>query len=136
VPPLSTRRNGLLGDCTTDATLTVPDGFTLDGNGFTITAVDPPGGHFVGAVVKNAGATAHVVDLTVTTLNLANVCDAVDDRLRGIMFQGASGSIRGNTVVNLGTSATSPGRRRSTSPATRSPASRRPASSPTVTSTP
>jgi hypothetical protein len=91
----------LLGDCSTDATLSVPDGFTLDGNGFTITAVDPPGGHFVGAVIRNAGPTAHVVDLTVTTLNLANVCDGGDDRLRGIMFQGASGSIRGNTVVNL-----------------------------------
>ena len=32
----------LNGDCTTDATILVPNGFTLDGAGNTITAVDPP----------------------------------------------------------------------------------------------
>jgi hypothetical protein len=84
----------LQGDCTTDATIPVPDGATLDGNGYSITAVDPPGGHFLGAVVRNAGLSANVINLTVTTLNLSNVCDAGDDRLRGIMFDGASGRIQ------------------------------------------
>lgn len=88
-------------DCTTDATITVPDGFTLDGAGHRITAVDPPGGHFVGAVVKNAGSTAHVRDLQVTTSGLANVCDAGDDRLRGILFDGASGTIQDNAVTGI-----------------------------------
>lgn len=41
----------LNGSCTTDGTLLVPNGFTLDGRGFTITAVDPPGGGFLGAIV-------------------------------------------------------------------------------------
>jgi hypothetical protein len=94
----------LHGDCTTDSTLLVPDGMTLDGNGYTITAVDPVGGHFLGAVIRNAGASASVVNLVVTTLNLANVCDPnapVDTRLRGIMFEGASGRIAGNTVMNI-----------------------------------
>ncbi len=89
------------GDCTTDTTILIPDGMTLDGNGHTITAVDPAGDHFRGAVVANDGATAHVENLTVTTSGLANVCDAGDDRLRGIMFEGASGSIMHSDVLNI-----------------------------------
>jgi hypothetical protein len=88
-------------DCTTDTTILVPDGFTLDGNGRTITAVDPVAGHFMGAVVKNGGAAANVQNLVVTTSELADVCDAGGDRLRGIMFEGASGSITHNTVLNI-----------------------------------
>jgi len=92
-------------DCTTDETILIPDGFTLDGNRHTITAVDPPGGqHFLGAVVKNAGSTAHVKNLTVTAFGLGNVCDGSgppDNRLRGILFDGASGSITNNTVTGI-----------------------------------
>lgn len=96
-------------DCTTDATILIPDGFTLDGAGHTITAIDPAGGHFLGGVVKNQGATAHVTNLEITTDGLANVCDGSgtpDNRLRGIFFDGASGSITGNTVseINQGSS--------------------------------
>lgn len=91
-------------DCTTDATILIPDGFTLDGNGNTITAVDPASGHFLGAVVKNGGAAAHVTDLTVTALGLVNVCDGAgppDNRLRGILFDGAAGTITKNVVTNV-----------------------------------
>lgn len=88
-------------DCTTDGTILIPDGFTLDGKNHTITAVDPPADHFRGAVVRNAGTTAHVKNLGVTASNLANVCDAGDDRLRGIMFDGASGTIEKNNVFDL-----------------------------------
>ena len=91
----------LESDCTTDQTILIPDGFTLDGKRHTITAVDPPGGHFVGAVVKNSGAVAHVTKLGIATSGLANVCDAGNDRLRGIMFEGASGSITDNTIISL-----------------------------------
>ncbi len=38
--------NTLDADCTTDETILVPNGFTLDGAGHTITAQDPSGGHF------------------------------------------------------------------------------------------
>lgn len=89
------------GDCTTDETLFVPDGWTLDGQGHTITAEDPPGDHFRGAVVQNAGSEAHVTNLGVTASALDNVCDDGDDRLRGIMFDGASGSIIGNDVEGI-----------------------------------
>lgn len=91
----------LTSNISTTQTILIPDGFTLDGNGYTITAVDPPGGHFLGAVVMNAGGTAHVKNLTVTTSSLANVCDAGVNRLRGILFDGASGSIANCTVINI-----------------------------------
>lgn len=96
-------------DCTTDTTILVPDGFTLDGKGRTITAVDPTGGHFLGAIIQNVGTTAHVKNLVLTTNSLANVCDPAsptDTRLRGILFNGASGSITHNEVndINQGAS--------------------------------
>jgi hypothetical protein len=91
----------LQGDCQTDATIFVPDGFTLRGRNFTITAVDPPGGHFLGAVVRNAGSRASVERLQITTSNLSDVCDAGDNALRGIQLVGASGSIIGNVIRNL-----------------------------------
>ena len=91
----------LAGDCTTDSTIWIPDGFTLDGADYTITAVDPAGGHFIGAVIANAGGTAHVKNVTVTASGLKNACDAGANRLRGIMFEAASGSIAHNRVVGL-----------------------------------
>jgi parallel beta-helix repeat protein len=96
----------LNANCTTDQTILIPNGFTLDGKGHSITAVDPPGDHFKGAVVKNAGANARVKNLTVTAAGLADVCDANSDRLRGILFEGASGSIKDTIVqdINQGTS--------------------------------
>lgn len=92
------------GDCTTDETIFIPDGWTLDGQGFAITAVDPPGGHFLGAVVQNLGGVAHVRYLVVNTQDLDNMCDGSgppDNRLRGIMFASASGTIWQNTVQNI-----------------------------------
>jgi hypothetical protein len=92
----------LLADCTTDHTVTVPQGFTLDGAGHTITAVDPVGPpfHFVGAVVQNDGSSAYVKNLGVTA-SVATACDAGADSLAGIRFDGATGSITGNTVTGL-----------------------------------
>ena len=91
----------LLADCTTTETVWIPDGVTLDGAKHTITAVDPAGGHFLGAIVENAGATANVRDLRLTAA-IANVCDAYGDaRLAGIRFTDASGTISGNVVSGV-----------------------------------
>jgi len=89
------------GDCVTDTTILIPNAVTLDGAGHTITAVDPLGGHFLGAVVKNGGGSANVKNLTVTASALTDVCDGGNDRLRGILFDGASGEITDNTVINI-----------------------------------
>jgi hypothetical protein len=88
----------LSADCQTDHTIFIPNGFTLNGGGHTITAVDPAGGHFLGAVVMNGGAVATVTNVRITSSGLADVCDAGTDRLRGILFEGAAGSITNNTV--------------------------------------
>jgi hypothetical protein len=90
-------------DCTTTSTILIPDGMTVEGNGFTITADDPAGGHFVGAVLMNGGTTANVTNITITTDTLLNECDEAtpDKRLRGILFQGASGSITSSQVLNI-----------------------------------
>lgn len=89
------------GDCTTDETIFIDDGWTLDGGGFAITALDPAHDHFRGAVVQNGGAVAHVTRLFVNASNLTNACDGGADRLRGIMFEGASGSITHSTVQDI-----------------------------------
>jgi uncharacterized protein len=97
----TTRTRTLLGDCSTSATILVPDGWTLDGAGHTIAAYDPEGDHFRGAVVANRGAVANVRNVTVTTYHLADVCDGGVDRLRGILLDGASGSITNNGVIGI-----------------------------------
>ncbi|MDA1003986.1 MAG: hypothetical protein O3B31_11685 [Chloroflexi bacterium] len=79
----------------------MPDGYTLNGNGYTITAVDPPSGGFTGAVVANAGTTAHVTNVTITASGLADSCKGGAERLRGIMLEGASGSITETTVTGI-----------------------------------
>ena len=91
----------LSANCVTDVTILVPNGMTLDGHGHSITGVDPAAGHFVGAVVLNANSVAYVKNLTVTVNGLADVCDDGAPRLRGIMFDGASGSIKNNKVIDL-----------------------------------
>jgi hypothetical protein len=91
----------LSADCTTDHSLIVPDGFTLNGAGHTVTAVDPAGGHFKGGVVQNGGAAANVVNTRITADGLSNVCDGGVDRLRGILFDGASGRIVNNEVTGI-----------------------------------
>lgn len=109
-------------DCTTDTSIVVPNGFTLDGAGHTITAVDPSGGHFTGGVIQNGGASANVTDVHVTASGLADVCDGGAARLRGILFDTASGSITNNTVtdINQGASGCQEGNavERATSPRT------------------
>lgn len=91
----------LTGNCTTTVSIAVPNGFTLDGAGYTITAVDPFSGHFKGAVIQNAGAVANVTNVTVTASGLLDVCDGGADRLRGVLFDGASGSITNVKAINI-----------------------------------
>lgn len=87
----------LLGDCTETAPFTVPDGFTLDGAGHTLTAADPDGGSFLGAAVQSGGAT-----MTVTNLTIEGASTAIDCReFTGIRFTNAGGSVTNTTVDHL-----------------------------------
>jgi parallel beta-helix repeat protein len=87
--------------CTTDTPIIIPDGFTLDGAGHVITGVDPAGGHFKGGVIQSGGNTAYVNNVQVTVSGLSNICDAGADRLRGVLFDGASGSITNSTFTGI-----------------------------------
>ncbi len=91
----------LLTDCITDSTVHIPNGWTLNGAGHTITGVDPDDGYFLGAVVANGGAIAHVTNLTVTVDDLADRCHDGADRLRGILFDGAAGSITNSRAIDI-----------------------------------
>ncbi|MFC1622114.1 hypothetical protein ACFL13_01880 [Patescibacteria group bacterium] len=91
----------LQASCTTDENILIPDGYTLNGGDYTITAIDPPGGHFTGAVVVNEGAEAYVTHLNISAGILSNVCDGGSNRLRGIMFEEASGAITHSSVAGI-----------------------------------
>jgi hypothetical protein len=88
-------------DCTVDGSLVVPDGVTLDGAQHTIIAIDPLNGAFRGGIIVSGGASATVVNTVITAVMLTNVCQEGHERLRGIYFNGASGVIRGNTILNV-----------------------------------
>jgi hypothetical protein len=96
----------LTGDCTTDQSIVIPDGMTLDGRHFTITAMDPPAAAFEGAVIVNGGARASIVNARIMAILARPVCHEGAARLRGIFFDGASGTILGNVIegINQGTS--------------------------------
>lgn len=91
----------LTADCTTNSTLYIPEGFTLDGQGFTITAVNPSTGSFQGAVIQNAGKVAHVVNVGVRGSGILNTCAQGEARLKGISLYKASGSILNSRVEDL-----------------------------------
>jgi len=97
----------LSADCDTTATLTVPDGFTVDGAGHEITAHDPdpaagPSGLFLGPVVTNAGASMDLTDLTVRGTGFtAFGCNASATPTVGVLYQDASGAISDVKVLDI-----------------------------------
>jgi hypothetical protein len=90
-------------DCITDTPLFIPDGHMLDGAERTLTAVDPVGGHFTGAILRNRGPQADVSRLKLRARGLlkSGPCDGGDDRLRGILLQEASGSVTDSEVLDI-----------------------------------
>lgn len=91
----------LNANCTTTTNIIVPDGVTLDGAGHTITAIELAPGAFTGGVIQNGGASASVTNVTITASGLAIACHSGAARLRGILFDSASGSITNTTVTNV-----------------------------------
>lgn len=88
----------LASDCSTETTVVIPDGYTLDGRGHTLRARDPADGSFSGPVVRSGGRTAHLRNLNIVADDLRAACHAaspVDDRLRAVLFENASGTITG-----------------------------------------
>ncbi len=90
----------LAGDVTTSQTAYVYDGYTVDGSGHTLTADSSPD-PWVGAVLRNAGSSMDVSDLTVTGQNLGGACDAGDNRLMGIYYKDAGGSVTNTSISGI-----------------------------------
>jgi hypothetical protein len=87
----------LAGDVTTSQTAYVYDGYTVHGNGHTLTAQSAA--PWVGAVLRNDGTSMNIANLTVTGQNLGGACDAGDNRLMGIYFKDAGGTVT-DTAIN------------------------------------
>ncbi|MCY1017989.1 right-handed parallel beta-helix repeat-containing protein [Pyxidicoccus sp. MSG2] len=93
----------LRSDCTTEGTVFIPDGYTFDGAGHVLTAVDPEGARYLGAVLRNRGTSADVRGVKVEgrALTGAGKCDDGANALSGIRLEGASGSIVDCEVMDL-----------------------------------
>jgi hypothetical protein len=91
----------LQNDCQTDHTIEIEDGIRLDGAQHVITAIDTSARPFRGAVILARGRSASVVNTQVSADLVSGVCLAGDALLRGILFDGASGEIIGNTVTGI-----------------------------------
>lgn len=91
----------LRDDCATSVSIAIPAGMTLDGRGHVIVAMDPERGGFRGGVVAAFGGMASVINTRITAMNLADICQRGASRLRGIYFEGASGTIRENIVEGI-----------------------------------
>jgi hypothetical protein len=95
----------LTADCMTDMPLpAVPDGVTVNGNGHTISVIDPPGGHFSGAVLTDAtGATSMNIENLTIKGPAAGFAVPTDCTLLlfGILFTNASGTVNNVHVDNI-----------------------------------
>jgi hypothetical protein len=88
----------LTANCVTTATLSVPNGHTLDGGGHIITARDTTGGAFAQGVLRNDGAAMSVTNVTVDGAGIAADCTLA---INGILLDGATASIRNVRVLDI-----------------------------------
>ncbi len=91
----------LLEDCVTPSTLYIPEGYTLDGAGHTVTAMAGPAASFLGPMARNCGARASYRDLTLVMLEFTEGCNSGDDLLAGILYDNASGSVTRTQLFNI-----------------------------------
>ena len=95
----------LTANCAVTEPLTVPDGMTLDGGGFTISATDasyPGTDHWNGAIVTNAGPTMNIQNVTIAGPDAGfKLCVNSGNVLYGIYFNDASGTVSNVTVDNI-----------------------------------
>lgn len=84
----------LQSTCTTDETLVIPNGVTLNGQGFKITALDPPGGNFQGPILTNGGTVANFQNLILRTHStMADICNPDAGKIIGILINRAASTV-------------------------------------------
>jgi hypothetical protein len=97
----ATKTDTLLNDCETSSTITVNDGFTLDGKGHVITAILDPSGSFSGAAVITNVSGANTMFVKNVIVDFGYVGCVVP---QGIAFTSVAGSITASSVLHAGPS--------------------------------
>lgn len=106
IPDIGGGQYVLTAPCSTDATIILSDlpGITSFSNqGNTITAIKPLTGNFVGPVVLVQNATVDIRGLSITGADggLGTTCLGGANRLAGLKYDAASGSLRDVTITNV-----------------------------------
>ncbi len=90
----TTNTSSIAGDCTLDSTYQVPNGWTFDGNGHTITAA----GTVSGAVIESEHGTAGNPPKSMTVGHVTIDATGAGAGADGILFYGAEGSVKDSTI--------------------------------------
>lgn len=95
----TTKIESLLNDCETSSTIAIPDGYTLDGKGHTITASLDSTGSFSGSAVITNTSGAVTVTVKNVIVDFGFVGCAVP---QGITFDSVAGSLTASSVLHAG----------------------------------
>ncbi len=100
---VATQTQRLLADCETEETIFVANGWTFDGGGHTIFAVDPAGSRFQAAVLTVHSGTGDVHDVVIDGSGLEEPCliDGGASALGGLVFLNSTGEARRVTVRHM-----------------------------------
>jgi hypothetical protein len=86
--------------CLLTSGLTIPDGWTFDGQGHAIVLADPDGGRFQGGALVVVGGSATIMDVRVDGGGLTPGC-ADDEPLAAIAFVRAGGTVERVTIDRI-----------------------------------
>lgn len=100
----TTQIQSLLNDCETSSTITLNDGYTLDGKGHTITASLDSTGSFSGSAVITNVPGATTISVKNVIVDFGFVGCAVP---QGITFDSVAGSLTASSVLHAGPSCAS-----------------------------
>ena len=100
---LAAQTQRLLADCVTDETIFVSNGWTFDGSGHTIYAVDPVGRRLQAGVLSVNAGSGDVHDVVIDGSGLEEPCliDGGATALGGLVFLSSTGEARRVTVRNV-----------------------------------
>jgi hypothetical protein len=93
----TTLTHGLSADCQLSATWVVEPGWTIDGNGHTITVA--PG--FSGPVIESTAGTTGVTAPSMSVKHVAIDATGSSGHIAGVLFDGAQGSVTGVTISGV-----------------------------------
>lgn len=99
----ATQTQRLQEDCVTDETIFITNGWTFDGDGHTVFALDPAGDRLQGAIVMVGEGGGNIHDVVIDGGGLAAPClpDGGATALSGVVFLNSTGEARRVRVRDL-----------------------------------